>query len=120
MPSPAERFAAARDRAAMSRTDLAAFRAGLGFELAPFQVRAAQALEAGRGVLVAAPTGSGKTVVGEFAVHLAITQGTKAFYTTPLTGLCHQKYTALARGYGADSVGLLTGDVSVNGEAPVV
>ncbi|MFL6101688.1 MAG: DEAD/DEAH box helicase [Actinomycetales bacterium] len=120
MPSPAERFAAARDRAALARSELATFRAGLDFELDPFQVRAAQALEAGRGVLVAAPTGSGKTVVGEFAVHLAITQGSKAFYTTPIKALSNQKYTDLVRRYGADSVGLLTGDVSVNGEAPVV
>src|SRR3954464_10704468 len=120
MPSPAERFAAARARAATAETELATFRAGLDFELDPFQVRAAQALEAGRGVLVAAPTGSGKTVVGEFAVHLAITQGSKAFYTTPIKALSNQKYTDLVRRYGADSVGLLTGDVSVNGEAPVV
>src|SRR3954464_3933560 len=120
MPSPAERFAAARARAATAETELATFRAGLDFELDPFQVRAAQALEAGRGVLVAAPTGSGKTVVGEFAVHLAITQGSKAFYTTPIKALSNQKYHDLVARYGADRVGLLTGDTSVNGEAPVV
>jgi ATP-dependent RNA helicase HelY len=120
MPSPAERFAAARERTAAAHTELAAFRALLDFELDPFQVRAAQALEAGRGVLVAAPTGSGKTVVGEFAVHLALAQGSKAFYTTPIKALSNQKYTDLVRRYGPDRVGLLTGDVSVNGEAPVV
>ncbi len=95
MPSPAERFAAARERAAAAQTELAAFRAALDFELDPFQVRAAQALEAGRGVLVAAPTGAGKTVVGEFAIHLALAQGTKAFYTTPIKALSNQKYAEL-------------------------
>jgi ATP-dependent RNA helicase HelY len=120
MPSPAERFAAARARAATAQTELSAFRADLDFELDPFQVRAAQALEAGRGVLVAAPTGAGKTVVGEFAIHLALARGTKAFYTTPIKALSNQKYAELVARYGADSVGLLTGDTSVNGEAPVV
>src|SRR5580765_6526140 len=120
MPSPAERFAAARDRAAVAQTELTTFRAGLDFDLDPFQVRAAQALEAGRGALVAAPTGAGKTVVGEFAIHLAMAQGTTAFYTTPIKALSNQKYAELVARYGADAVGLLTGDTSVNGEAPVV
>jgi ATP-dependent RNA helicase HelY len=120
MPSPAERFAAARERSASAQTELAAFRASLDFELDPFQERAAQALEAGRGVLVAAPTGAGKTVVGEFAIHLALAQGRKAFYTTPIKALSNQKYAELAARYGADSVGLLTGDISLNGEAPIV
>ncbi len=120
MPSPAERFAAARERTAAAHTELAAFRAALDFELDPFQERAAMALEAGRGVLVAAPTGAGKTVVGEFAVHLALAQGRKAFYTTPIKALSNQKYAELVERHGAASVGLLTGDTSVNGEAPVV
>ena len=71
-------------------------------------------------MLVAAPTGSGKTVVGEFAVHLALAEGRKCFYTTPIKALSNQKYGDLVRRYGADSVGLLTGDNSINGEAPVV
>src|SRR3954447_4125737 len=120
MPSPAERFAAARARAATAETELTTFRAGLDFELDPFQVRAAQALEAGRGVLVAAPTGAGKTVVGEFAIHLALARGTKAFYTTPIKALSNQKYADLVARHGADAVGLLTGDTTVNGSAPVV
>ncbi|WNB87497.1 DEAD/DEAH box helicase [Cellulomonas sp. ATA003] len=74
----------------------------------------------GRGVLVAAPTGAGKTVVGEFAVHLALAGGKKAFYTTPIKALSNQKYGDLVRRYGPDQVGLLTGDTSVNGDAPVV
>ncbi len=90
------------------------------FDLDDFQVRACRVVEDGRGVLVAAPTGSGKTVVGEFAVHLALATGRKAFYTTPIKALSNQKYHDLVARYGADRVGLLTGDVTVNGEAPVV
>src|SRR3954470_11855996 len=120
MSSPAVRFAAARRRQAESRTLLAAFRAGLDLELDEFQIRACAALEEGRGVLVAAPTGAGKTVVGEFAVHLALAHGRKAFYTTPIKALSNQKYNDLVAVHGADRVGLLTGDTTVNGEAPVV
>src|SRR3954465_5474436 len=90
------------------------------FDLDPFQVRACKDLEAGRGVLVAAPTGSGKTLVGEFAVHLALEQGRKCFYTTPIKALSNQKFGDLVRRYGADQVGLLTGDNTINGEAPIV
>ena len=71
-------------------------------------------------MLVAAPTGAGKTIVGEFAVHLALATGRKAFYTTPIKALSNQKYHDLVRAHGAENVGLLTGDSSVNGEAPVV
>jgi ATP-dependent RNA helicase HelY len=120
MASPAERFAAAQRRRDESSTELARFRASYGFELDPFQVDACQALEAGHGVLVAAPTGSGKTVVGEFAVHLALAEGRKCFYTTPIKALSNQKYADLVRAHGAQHVGLLTGDNSINGEAPVV
>ncbi|MEL3946078.1 DEAD/DEAH box helicase [Streptomyces sp. LNU-CPARS28] len=118
--SPAERYAAARQRAAEQATALASFREMYEFGLDPFQIEACQALEAGKGVLVAAPTGSGKTIVGEFAVHLALQQGKKCFYTTPIKALSNQKYADLAKRYGADQVGLLTGDNSVNSEAPVV
>ncbi|MFD4835326.1 DEAD/DEAH box helicase [Streptomyces uncialis] len=118
--SPAERYAAARLRAAEQATALAAFRDMYEFDLDPFQTEACKALEAGKGVLVAAPTGSGKTIVGEFAVHLALGQGKKCFYTTPIKALSNQKYSDLAKRYGADKVGLLTGDNSVNSDAPVV
>ncbi|MGY1434502.1 DEAD/DEAH box helicase [Streptomyces reniochalinae] len=118
--SPAERYAAARERAAEQATALAPFRDMYDFDLDPFQIEACQALEAGKGVLVAAPTGSGKTIVGEFAVHLALTEGRKCFYTTPIKALSNQKYNDLAKRYGSDKVGLLTGDNSVNSEAPVV
>ncbi|MFF9054607.1 DEAD/DEAH box helicase [Streptomyces erythrochromogenes] len=118
--SPAERYAAARIRAAEEASALAPFREMYDFDLDPYQVEACKALEAGKGVLVAAPTGSGKTIVGEFAVHLALAQGRKCFYTTPIKALSNQKYADLVKRYGADKVGLLTGDNSVNSEAPVV
>ncbi|MEU5997431.1 MULTISPECIES: DEAD/DEAH box helicase [unclassified Streptomyces] len=118
--SPAERYAAARERAVEQATALAGFREMYEFGLDPFQIEACQALEAGKGVLVAAPTGSGKTIVGEFAVHLALMQGKKCFYTTPIKALSNQKYADLSKRYGADKVGLLTGDNSVNSDAPVV
>jgi ATP-dependent RNA helicase HelY len=91
-----------------------------GFPLDDFQLRALDALDAGRSVLVAAPTGSGKTVVAEYAVEKALAVGRKVFYTTPLKALSNQKYNDLVRAHGAARVGLLTGDNSVNGEAPVV
>ncbi|WP_380175954.1 DEAD/DEAH box helicase [Kineococcus sp. DHX-1] len=120
MASPAERYAAARRRTEESRTELAQFAGTLGFDLDGFQLQACQALESGRGVLVAAPTGAGKTVVGEFAAHLALRTGRKAFYTTPIKALSNQKYAELVARHGSGAVGLLTGDNSVNGEAPVV
>ncbi len=116
--TPAERYAEFRDRQA--DPELASFRALYGFEFDDFQVRACTALNAGHGVLVAAPTGSGKTVVGEFAVHLALERGLKCFYTTPIKALSNQKYADLVRRYDSRTVGLLTGDNSVNGEAPIV
>ncbi|WP_338931059.1 DEAD/DEAH box helicase [Streptomyces netropsis] len=118
--SPAERYALSRVRAAEQATALAPFREMYDFELDPFQIEACRALEAGKGVLVAAPTGSGKTIVGEFAVHLALSQGRKCFYTTPIKALSNQKYGDLVKRYGADKVGLLTGDNSVNADAPVL
>lgn len=101
-------------------TQLDPFAAQLGFELDPFQIEACRALESGHGVLVCAPTGAGKTVVGEFAVHLALGAGRKCFYTTPIKALSNQKYSELVQRYGADEVGLLTGDSSINSDAPVV
>ncbi|MFD6424535.1 DEAD/DEAH box helicase [Streptomyces sp. NPDC060198] len=118
--SPAERYHASRLRQAEMATALWPFREMYEFELDPFQIEACKALEAGKGVLVAAPTGSGKTIVGEFAVHLALEQGRKCFYTTPIKALSNQKFADLVKRYGADKVGLLTGDNSVNSEAPVV
>ncbi|MCP2277955.1 ATP-dependent RNA helicase HelY [Nocardia amikacinitolerans] len=103
-----------------SRTELARFSAELKFTLDPFQRDACRALEDGHGVLVCAPTGAGKTVVGEFAVHLALASGGKCFYTTPIKALSNQKFADLTERYGRDSVGLLTGDQTINPDAPVV
>ncbi|HKR50536.1 MAG TPA: DEAD/DEAH box helicase, partial [Pseudonocardiaceae bacterium] len=107
-------------RALTEASHLKEFAGGLSFELDPFQLQACVALEGGHGVLVCAPTGAGKTVVGEFAVHLALAQHRKCFYTTPIKALSNQKYTDLVNRHGADTVGLLTGDTSINGSAPVV
>jgi ATP-dependent RNA helicase HelY len=120
MTTPAERYAAHRQRMAGFTPALTEFQGLYDFDLDFFQVDACRALENGHGVLVAAPTGSGKTVVGEFAVHLALSGGSKCFYTTPIKALSNQKYADLVRRYGAGRVGLLTGDNTINGEAPIV
>src|SRR3981189_2645760 len=99
---------------------LASFAEQLPFALDDFQIRGCLALEGGHGVLVCAPTGAGKTVVGEFAVHLALAEGRKCFYTTPIKALSNQKYADLVARYGSDAVGLLTGDTSINGNAQIV
>jgi ATP-dependent RNA helicase HelY len=116
--TPAQRYTRFRERQAAP--EFTSFRELYDFDFDPFQVAACGALTAGDGVLVAAPTGSGKTVVGEYAVHLALAQGRKCFYTTPIKALSNQKYGDLLRRYDADKVGLLTGDNSVNGNAPIV
>jgi superfamily II RNA helicase len=90
------------------------------YPLDRFQLDALDLLDEGQSVLVSAPTGSGKTVVAEYAVHLALAEGAKAFYTTPIKALSNQKYGDLRRRYGAEQVGLLTGDNSINGQAPIV
>ena len=90
------------------------------FELDQFQVEAIAALDRGESVLVAAPTGAGKTVVAEHAIARALEHGNKAFYTTPIKALSNQKMRDLSRIHGPDTVGLLTGDHSLNGDAPVV
>ncbi|HLH99647.1 MAG TPA: DEAD/DEAH box helicase [Acidimicrobiales bacterium] len=98
----------------------AGFAAGLGFAMDHFQVEALDALDDGASVVVAAPTGSGKTVVAEYAVATALAAGAKAFYTTPLKALSNQKYLDLVDRHGADTVGLLTGDNTINPGAPVL
>jgi ATP-dependent RNA helicase HelY len=120
MTTPAERYSAHRQRVAGYTPALTEFQGLYDFDLDFFQVDACRALENGHGVLVAAPTGSGKTVVGEFAVHLALANDRKCFYTTPIKALSNQKYTDLVRRYGPAKVGLLTGDNTINGEAPIV
>ena len=90
------------------------------FELDGFQAEALAALDAGRSVLVAAPTASGKTVVAEHAIDRTLRDGGRTFYTTPLKALSNQKFRDLGRRFGPSEVGLLTGDNSVRGDAPVV
>lgn len=99
---------------------LEAFRADLPFALDGFQERAIEHLQAGRDVLVAAPTGAGKTVVGEFACADALRTGGTTFYTTPIKALSNQKFRDLCEQHGEDQVGILTGDRSINGRAPIV
>src|ERR1035437_5915968 len=118
MTTPADRYASFRERQA--DPEFASFRALYDFAFDDFQVAACGARSAGDGVLVAAPTGSGKTVVGEYAVHLALAQGRKCFYTTPIKALSNQKYNDLVKRYDSDTVGLLTGDNAGNGGAPTV
>lgn len=98
----------------------AAFEAALSFKIDDFQVRALDAIDAGLNVLVSAPTGSGKTVVAEYAIECSLSMGKKAFYTSPLKALSNQKYTELVARLGSKNVGLLTGDTQRNGDAPVV
>jgi superfamily II RNA helicase len=90
------------------------------FELDPFQLQAIDALNNGRSVVVSAPTGSGKTLIGEYAIHRAIRQNKRVFYTTPLKALSNQKFRDFREEFGQDSVGLLTGDISINRDAAIV
>ncbi|WP_374010537.1 DEAD/DEAH box helicase [Leifsonia sp. LS-T14] len=117
--SPAERYAASRDRARQPL--LETFREGLRFDLDPFQREACASLERGSSVLVAAPTGAGKTIVAEFAVFLAMREANaKVFYTTPMKALSNQKFQEFVDAYGPESVGLLTGDTNINSRARIV
>ena len=118
MSTPAERFAAAQLRNSFKATS--AFASSFDFPLDDFQVSGCHSLESGRGVLVAAPTGAGKTVVGEFAAYLAMQQGKKCFYTAPIKALSNQKFADFKEMFGEKNVGLLTGDTSINSEANIV
>ena len=118
LDSPAQRYAAAKKRG--RGPNFASFESTFEFVLDDFQREACLALEKGDSLLVAAPTGAGKTIVGEFAAHLAITNGTKCFYTTPIKALSNQKYAEFCEIYGHQKIGLLTGDSSINGDADVV
>ena len=118
MSTPAAAYAAAKKRGAHPITT--AFVQTFDFEFDPFQISACHAVEEGKGVLVAAPTGAGKTVVGEFAAYYALQAGKKCFYTTPIKALSNQKYSEFAEKFGEDRVGLLTGDTSINSEADIL
>ena len=116
--SPAESYAAAKRRSAHPLTTTFVEQFDFGFD--DFQIQACHAVEDGKGVLVAAPTGAGKTVVGEFAAFSALSQGKKCFYTTPIKALSNQKYFEFVERFGEDRVGLLTGDTNINAEAEVL
>jgi ATP-dependent RNA helicase HelY len=117
--SPAERYAAAKSRKSLPILD--AFTDRLPIDLDPFQREACSLVEQGKSVLVAAPTGAGKTIIAEFAIFKAMQEShAKVFYTAPMKALSNQKFQELVREYGADSVGLLTGDTNVNSQARIV
>ena len=116
--SPAEAYAAAKARSKHAVTQEFINSFDFGFD--DFQIQACQALEDGHGVLVAAPTGAGKTVVGEFAAYFALKNGKKCFYTTPIKALSNQKFAEFVQRFGEDKVGLLTGDTSINSEADIL
>ncbi len=118
MSSPAQRFAQAKARNVHRLTN--EFLERYPFSMDDFQILGCQALESGKSVLVAAPTGAGKTIVGEFAAFLAMNSGKKCFYTTPIKALSNQKFQDLSAMFGDENVGLLTGDTSINSEAPIV
>ena len=120
MSSPSEKYAAWAEERRRADSALTAFTSRYDFELDDFQLAGGRALEDGSSVLVAAPTGAGKTVVGEFAVHLALAQGRKVFYTAPIKALSNQKFGELVDWLGAERVGLLTGDTSIRPTAEVV
>src|SRR5881296_4218191 len=90
------------------------FRARYPFPLDDFQLEAIRAIEGGQSVIVSAPTGAGKTLVAEFAIHMALATGKRIAYTTPLKALSNQKFNDFTRAFGAETVGILTGDVKVN------
>lgn len=118
-PSPADRYR--RQKAKTSHPGLERYRNSVTVDLDPFQEHSCRAVEKGRGVLVAAPTGAGKTLVAEFAIFLALGEPlVKVFYTTPMKALSNQKYSELVERYGASEIGLLTGDTSINPRARVV
>lgn len=90
------------------------------FELDDFQKEACEVIDNGESVVVCAPTGAGKTVIAQHAIHRALEQGCRIFYTTPLKALSNQKFYDFGEKYGYDKVGLLTGDTSINRVAQVV
>ena len=114
--SPAQRYAAAKKRRGLPL--LESFRALQRFDLDEFQIAACGFVEEGKSVLVAAPTGAGKTIIAEFAIYRAMqTAEDKVFYTAPMKALSNQKFQELVSEYGTQNVGLLTGDTNINSHA---
>src|SRR5215510_3394459 len=111
------------DLLSLSVTDyslLEAFRGRYPFALDGFQEEAIHHITAGNSVIVSAPTGAGKTLIAEYAIFRALAQGKRLAYTTPIKALSNQKYADFCRRFGAENVGILTGDVQVNSQAPIL
>ena len=90
------------------------------FPLDPFQIDAIKAINSGNSVVLTAPTGSGKTLIGEFAIYRGLSHESRVFYTTPLKALSNQKFKDFVNQFGEKRVGLLTGDLSINRDAPIL
>ena len=116
--TPAERYAASKNKGKHPKA--ISFFSSFDFDLYDFQIEGCYAIEEGDGVLVAAPTGAGKTIVGEFAAYLALELGKKCFYTTPIKALSNQKYQEFVDRFGDSRVGLLTGDNNINSNAEIL
>ncbi|MFM8448418.1 MAG: DEAD/DEAH box helicase, partial [Candidatus Nanopelagicaceae bacterium] len=116
--TPAQRLAAVKQK--HKHPKATAFFETFDFDMDQFQISACHSIEDGKGVLVAAPTGAGKTIVGEFAAFLATEQGKKCFYTAPIKALSNQKYQEFVDRFGEERVGLLTGDNSINSDADIL
>ena len=97
-----------------------AFQATLPWPLDAFQIEAIEKLETHQGVLVSAPTSSGKTVIADYAIYRALETDARAIYTTPLKALSNQKFRDYQRLHGEGYVGLVTGENTINPAAPVV
>lgn len=118
--SPAEAYAAAKKRSALKNTIFGEFQDSRPYPLDQFQIDSCIHVQNDKSVLVAAPTSAGKTIVGQFAVYVALSKQSRCFYTTPIKALSNQKFTEFVEEFGEENVGLLTGDNSINGDAPVV
>ena len=120
MSTYADKLNKYRDLSLDNRKIISDYLMTIPFEIDDFQNTAIQSFIKGNSVLVAAPTGSGKTIVGEFALFATLAENQRCFYTTPIKALSNQKYLELVQRFGADKVGLLTGDNSINGDGQVV
>lgn len=118
--SPAQRYADFRRRQREESATLREFLDTLTYIPDDYQREAMEIVDRGEGVLVAAPTGAGKTVVAEYALARAHAGGLRAFYTTPIKALSNQKFRDFSARFGTDNVGLTTGDVTINPHAPIV
>ena len=90
------------------------------FPLDDFQLHAIKSISSGNSIVLTAPTGAGKTLIGEFAIYRALAHANRVFYTTPLKALSNQKFRDFSQQFGKNKVGLLTGDISINREAPII